>query len=91
MKNVFLNDEENAIFSTLDGCSQEEKIKILEDSLAVEDEPTNQRTLRSLLSKLKGDEVLNQGATLTGEHCKCPDTCQFLQKPDFHPFCKNHF
>lgn len=53
MKNVFLNDEESAILLELKDCPHQEKIKILEHSLAAEDEPNNQRTLRSLLSKLK--------------------------------------
>lgn len=57
MKNAFLNDEESAILFALNGETQEEKIKILEDSIAAEDEPTNRRALCSLLSKLKGDEV----------------------------------
>lgn len=53
MKNEFLNDEESAVLSALDGETQEEKIRILENSIAAEDEPTNRRALRSLLSKLK--------------------------------------
>ncbi len=57
MRNAFLNDEESAILFTLNGCTKNEKIKILEDSIAAENESTNRRTLRSLLSKLKEDEV----------------------------------
>jgi hypothetical protein len=53
LKNEFLNDEESAVLSALDGETQEEKIRILENSIAAEDEPTNRRALRSLLSKLK--------------------------------------
>jgi len=53
LKNAFLNDEESAILLELKDCSREEKIKILEHSITAEDEPNNQRTLRSLLSKLK--------------------------------------
>ena len=53
MENVFLNDEESAILLELKGSSREEKIKILEHSLAAEEDANNQRTLRSLLSRLK--------------------------------------
>jgi hypothetical protein len=63
LKNAFLNDEESAILSTLNGCTEKEKIKILEDSLDAENESTNRRTLRSLLSKLKGDEVPTKGVS----------------------------
>jgi len=54
LKKVIFNDEENAIIDGLKTFSLSEKIKILEDSIAAEDEPNNQRTLRVLLLKLKG-------------------------------------
>lgn len=54
MKKRYLNDEEAGIIATLNGSSREEKIRILEASLADETDPINQRTLRSLISRLKG-------------------------------------
>lgn len=53
MENLFFNDEEKAILSDLEGLPEFEKIKILEDSRAAEEEPTGRRVLGSLISKLK--------------------------------------
>jgi hypothetical protein len=49
-----MNDEEQAIFNELTGASKDEKIKILTDSIAAEDDKNNCRVLYSFLSKLKG-------------------------------------
>ncbi|MVB11631.1 hypothetical protein CAFE_23530 [Caprobacter fermentans] len=54
MKTQFWNDEEQQIMDDLDGLTESEKIKTLEDSLAGEPEETGRRILRGLISKLRG-------------------------------------
>ena len=53
MENLFFNDEETAIMNDLEGLPEHEKIEILDDSLANEEESTGRRVLGSLISKLK--------------------------------------
>lgn len=53
MKDPVLNDEEAAVMADLEGLPQEEKIGILEDSLACETDESNARVLQGLLAKLK--------------------------------------
>lgn len=52
MQNCLFNDEEQKIMSDLKGLPEPEAIGILEDSLAEESDPSGQRVLRTLLSKL---------------------------------------
>ena len=56
MQNYLLNDEEQKIMSDLEGLPETEKIGILEDSLEEEPDPSGQRVLWTLLSKLKQDQ-----------------------------------
>lgn len=53
MENCLLNDEERQIMNDFDGLPDPEKIKILEESIADEAEPSGRRVLRRLLRKLK--------------------------------------
>ena len=52
MQSCLLNDEEQKIMSDLKGLPESEVVGILEDSLAEESDPSGQRVLRTLLSKL---------------------------------------
>lgn len=61
MENSLLNNEEQAILKDLEGLPEAEKIKILEDSLSAEEEPSGRRVLRSLLLKLKEAKVKECG------------------------------
>ena len=61
MVSCWLNNEEKAIMRDLEGLPEPEKIGILEDSLAEEPDPSGQRVLRALLSKLKNGLKPNSG------------------------------
>ena len=61
MENCWLNNEERAILKDLEGLPEAEIIGTLEDSLAEEPDPSGQRVLRALLSKLKKGLKPNSG------------------------------
>jgi hypothetical protein len=53
MEKSLLNDEETEIMKVLEGLTQPEKIKILEDSIASEPEKSGHRVLRPFVLKLQ--------------------------------------
>lgn len=61
MESCWLNNEERAILQDLKGLPEPEIIGTLEDSLAEEPDPSGQRVLRALLSKLKKGLKPNSG------------------------------